>query len=218
MRSFKTFGSKLLKTALHYIEDIILDQCRKRTSILPVFFFILKKLFSEKCLLGEKQRLSLFVKIQRGVLLGCLVCWLVGSQFQNSSNWNAFAIDMPLEVAAYFRCGIKTYIWQISISKFESIFQVFWEEMVVKGKNVLILNAAGPFPACQGTRGLKGNGRSATLGTESETRPPGQNILTLYCVLSIFERNTLLEYCSEIWTNGHLAQNIFTLVLCLIRF
>ena len=134
MRSFKTFGSKLLKTALHYIEDIILDQCRKRTSILPVFFFILKKLFSEKCLLGEKQRLSLFVKIQCGVLLGCLVCWLVGSQFQNSSNWNAFAIDMPLEVAAYFRCGIKTYIWQISISKFESIFQVFLKEIIVKVK------------------------------------------------------------------------------------
>ena len=25
-------------------------------------------------------------------------------------------------------------------------------------------------------------------------------------ILSILERNTLLEYCSEIWTNGHLAK------------
>ena len=58
-----------------------------------------------------------------------------------------------------------------------------------------------PFPSCQGTRGLKGNGRSATLGTESETRPPGQNILTLYFnILTLYfnlkyicMRNALLE-------------------------
>ena len=132
---------------------------------------------------------------------GWLFGWLVCTKFQNSSNetWIGFAIYMALEIAEYFR-DVRwrhIYIWQIFISKFKRIFQVFWAEIDVKGKDVLILNAVEPSPACQGTRGLKGNGRSATLGTESETRPPGQNILTLYCVWSNF-KYTWEEYTSRI--------------------
>ena len=70
---------------------------------------------------------------------------------------------------------------------------MFWEENIVKSKNALILDAEEPFLGCQGPRGLKGNGRSATLETESEIRPPGtQNIEALYFLINLqymYEKN-----------------------------